>query len=64
MTDISLCDPYFVYLHGGAIALMSISKPAVVCCTLVQVNALNVDIHTYNTSEMRKTHIKDANIIS
>lgn len=44
-----------VYLHGGAVALVSISKPAFPCCTLVQVNVLNVDIHTDHTSKAEHT---------
>lgn len=54
---ISLPGLVFVYLHAGAIALMSIREPAVPCCTLVQVDVLNVDIHAYHTSNTGDTHM-------
>lgn len=52
---VSVPGLHCVYLHGGAVALVSISKPAFPCCTLVQVNVLNVDIHTDHTSKAEHT---------
>lgn len=52
---VSVPGQHCVYLHGGAVALVSISKPAFPCCTLVQVNVLNVDIHTDHTSKAEHT---------
>ncbi|KAG7232467.1 hypothetical protein INR49_008831 [Caranx melampygus] len=50
-----------VYLHAGAIALVRISKPVVSCCALVQVDVLDVDVHTDHTSdaERRRGHTRD-----
>lgn len=45
---------FFVYLHGGAVALVCVGKPAVSCCALVQVDVLNVDVHTDHTSDTDK----------
>lgn len=47
-----------IYLHGGAVALVTVSEPAVACCTLVQVDVLNVDVHTDHSSNTEHIHIK------